>query len=311
MIKQLNIKNFLTFKELTIDPLKRVNLIAGKNNSGKTALLEALRILTSEGQISVINNIIKNRGSYIQGRSTIFESLINKSSSSKFFSINTIAIEAKEENNYLDGYFLTFSNSRRKPRQLDPGISPNNPLDNAVFIPYTSDYDTLSELWDAIALTPREDDVNSIIRDSIEPRLMRFDIGSNQVKIKLRGLENPVPLKSLGDGVQRIFLIALSLANAKGKYLLIDEIELGLHHSVIEKLWEMIFKYAKEWDIQVFATTHSQDAIKTFYYAASSSNNIEEAELIRLQVGKNGDNEAIIYDGERLAKSLDLELETR
>jgi len=44
MLKELHISNYLLFDELTIHDLKQVNLIAGKNNTGKTALLEALRI---------------------------------------------------------------------------------------------------------------------------------------------------------------------------------------------------------------------------------------------------------------------------
>ena len=305
MIKQLNIKNFLTFKELTIDPLKRVNLIAGKNNAGKTALLEALRILTSKGDSSILCNILKNRGSYNGGKNNNFQALFHSLSTKKNIAINSLLIYQKNRSSFL----VTLNNT--PPQELYSGANPDHPFDTAVFVPYLSNYKTLNRLWNSIVLTPKEDDVIKIIRESVEPKLMRFDVGSDQVRVRLKGSEKPVPLKSLGDGVYRILLIALSLANAKGKCLLIDEIELGLHHSVIEKLWEMIFKYAKEWDIQVFATTHSQDAIKTFHYIASTEENINDAEYIRLQIGRNGENEAIVYDSNRLIDSLDLELEIR
>ena len=42
MYEQLKIKNFRCFRELNFDKLARINLIAGKNNVGKTALLEAI-----------------------------------------------------------------------------------------------------------------------------------------------------------------------------------------------------------------------------------------------------------------------------
>ena len=42
MYKSFNIKNFRCFNDLEFKPLERVNLIAGKNNVGKTALLEAI-----------------------------------------------------------------------------------------------------------------------------------------------------------------------------------------------------------------------------------------------------------------------------
>ena len=42
MYTSFRIENFRCFEELTIEPLARVNLICGENNTGKTALLEAL-----------------------------------------------------------------------------------------------------------------------------------------------------------------------------------------------------------------------------------------------------------------------------
>jgi len=42
MIRNLDISNFRCFKEFNIQGFERINLFGGKNNSGKTALLEAL-----------------------------------------------------------------------------------------------------------------------------------------------------------------------------------------------------------------------------------------------------------------------------
>lgn len=42
MYKSLELKNFRCFQRLEIQDLERVNVIAGTNNVGKTALLEAL-----------------------------------------------------------------------------------------------------------------------------------------------------------------------------------------------------------------------------------------------------------------------------
>ncbi len=41
MIQSFRVKNFRCFQDLTLKSLKRVNLIAGKNNVGKAALLKA------------------------------------------------------------------------------------------------------------------------------------------------------------------------------------------------------------------------------------------------------------------------------
>ncbi len=43
-LRSFNLKNFRCFQDFTLEPRERVNLIAGKNNVGKTSLLEAIFI---------------------------------------------------------------------------------------------------------------------------------------------------------------------------------------------------------------------------------------------------------------------------
>ena len=52
MFKNLRIRNFRAFGDLEIPCLGRVNLVTGKNNSGKTSLLEALFLLCGAGEPS-------------------------------------------------------------------------------------------------------------------------------------------------------------------------------------------------------------------------------------------------------------------
>jgi len=209
----------------------------------------------------------------------------------------------------MPDYFFVPSKIHKTP--LNPNIPYDSLHENLIYVSFKSKFENLSELWENIVLTPKEDDVYEIIRDTIQPDLIRMDVGREIVRVRLQDTEKPVPLGTLGDGVYRILLIALSLANAKNSILLIDELELGLHYSALEKLWNMIFKYAQKWNIQVFATTHSQDVLRTFHYVADDEKYINDAQYIRLQVNRKGENEAILFDGERLRESLELQLEIR
>lgn len=47
MLEEIEIQNFRCFEETKISGFERVNLIGGKNNSGKTALLEALYLFNA------------------------------------------------------------------------------------------------------------------------------------------------------------------------------------------------------------------------------------------------------------------------
>ena len=62
----------------------------------------------------------------------------------------------------------------------------------------------------------------------------------------------------------RVLQLALKLFAAKGGLLLIDEFENGLHYSVQEKEWGLLFEVAERHNIQIFATTHSWDCIESF-----------------------------------------------
>ena len=62
MLNSLDIKNYRNLKELRIGSLGRVNLITGKNNTGKSALLEAIAIYATQGDFALIYQLLEERG---------------------------------------------------------------------------------------------------------------------------------------------------------------------------------------------------------------------------------------------------------
>ena len=77
----------------------------------------------------------------------------------------------------------------------------------------------------------------------------------------LKGYDEPVPLTLLGDGVRRVASMVLAMGYARDGTLLVDEIENGIHHSVLGRLWEAIGYAAQLFNTQVVATTHSLECI--------------------------------------------------
>ncbi len=80
----------------------------------------------------------------------------------------------------------------------------------------------------------------------------------------LLGLEHGrprVPVGSYGDGMRRLLALSLALVKTASGFLLIDEIDTGLHWTVMEEMWNLVIDAALASSIQVFATTHSLDCI--------------------------------------------------
>jgi predicted ATPase len=147
----------------------------------------------------------------------------------------------------------------------------------------------LGGFWDSVALT--DDDSRAVrslqIIGGEDVERVAF-VGhdkrgpSRRAIVKLKGQDNPVPLKSLGDGAVRLLGVALALANGQGGFLLIDEAENGVHHSIQRDFWKMILKIACENDVQVLATTHGWDCVVGFAQAAAELEDVHGV-LVRLE----------------------------
>ncbi len=112
--------------------------------------------------------------------------------------------------------------------------------------------------------------------------------------LSFNGEKKQIPLNFLGDGFKRIFYIILKTISLKGKRIMIDEIEIGIHHSKMKDFWVNIFKVCKELDVQLFATTHSEECIEAYVEAAKEVNE-QNIRLIRLQENKDKSIKAICY----------------
>ncbi|MFT6000901.1 MAG: AAA15 family ATPase/GTPase [Neolewinella sp.] len=308
MIDHLHIKNFLAFPELEVPELKLINLVAGKNGVGKTALLEALWIHHSEGKTPTIERLKKRRkDSLVNSNAPILKIVGNRKSVWPKFVINELLYEETQTGFEL----LKIEGDKILTDAYDWKGDFRTPQEG-IFVYAQSGYSSLSELWDKVALSPAEEDVISIINGVINQEIERLSIFDTTIKVRLRGDDQPKNIESLGEGVRRILMLALAIVSSKNGLLLIDEIETHLHHSVIRKLWKIIFEYAIKWNIQVVATTHSQDAIREFWYEAATREEYQKiGQVLRLQVGREGKHEVIQFPFERLDAVMEMEMEIR
>jgi hypothetical protein len=354
LLASLAIRGFRCFRDLNIEKLGRVNLLVGRNNTGKSTILDAVGLYAQGGAAAALLPLLERRGEAAEvgeqpgsdrygvdglffGRPAISAALdpiqIGPATEGGGLRIGVLRVDDSEA---AVGAVMPLVNPR------DPGLgraeygllceAPGQrwfyPLDDAGRLPpwgYLQvgpakpsilvppgglDLRTAGSYWDETVLTPREDTLIGALR-LVEPEIDRVTMAGGARRrplARLRSHPHALPLSTLGDGVTRIFHLALALANATDGVLLIDEVENGLHHRVLDGLWAFVFEAAPRFGVQVFATTHSSDCVRAFVDAASATS--EVGVLVRLQ-RRLGDLEASVYDEERLQFATQADIEVR
>jgi hypothetical protein len=180
------------------------------------------------------------------------------------------------------------------------------------------DDDTLASFYERIIFTPEEAIVVAALQE-VEPAIAR--LATRQLDgrsrfasqrgfvVGMEGATEQVPLGSLGDGVHRMLAIALSLVAARGGYLLIDEIDTGLHHTVMRKMWSLVFATAKRLDVTVFATTHSHDCVHAL--AAIARREVRAAGEVSLIRVERDNPEGVHFSEEEISHLAEWQIEAR
>ena len=177
----------------------------------------------------------------------------------------------------------------------------------------------LARLWDGVVLTDDEERAVEALRPVFGSGIDAVAVvGDDQAigrrvgrraMVRLRGHRGPVPLRSLGDGALRLFGVALALANSRDGFLLIDEAENGIHHSVQRDYWRMVLQAAHENNVQVLATTHSSDCIRGFAEAAEE---LEDTEGVLVRLSRRDEHlRAVEYPEEELVIAAEQGIEVR
>jgi AAA15 family ATPase/GTPase len=329
MIKDLKIKNFKCFKEFEIDNFKQVNLITGKNNSGKTSLLEAIAFLLEPFFIFL----------FIKTETFDYDSLIsmfNKGDTGQKIEIKNISDNLKlyitsqmekvsEEDIKKDDFPLTeerkfkfehYSKDKTplaykiRPFSTKPSyINVTGLLPNFRFVNYGGDK-LLADFWDEVQIEKKEDEIINILQE-IEPKLTRIIVGKNNLLRCDVGYDTLLPFNTIGDGMYKLLSIVSALYQSKGGAVLIDEIENGFHYSMHRNLWKVIFKSALAFNVQVFATTHLRETIRAFYEECAEINDEKLINYYRLEKRSDDKIKYVEYTPEELYIALKNNLETR
>ena len=375
MYTSFAIENFRLFKNLTIGPLARVNLIAGKNNAGKTSLLEALWlhsgpslpdmgvrvasfrgirnpdprrllydlfhdfdpkhtiVLSAAGDWDGNARMLKVKS---QPRSIVTASVPNPnfigspprgSQEADVSSVSSteIVLHYQDESGHE---YISTGWLYRSARQV--GIGPNFQMTMGSE-GMAAEQAEIPGLPSSVFISARqrtepEDDVERFGEVELENYSGHIVDCLNSIDRRIKGLRTiatdappmiyadvglsrPVPMGFLGDGLVRLLSMALAFYQARDGALLVDEIENGLHYSILRDVWKNLNRLSREFNVQVFATTHSRECMVA---ARDAFKEMEDDDLRIHRISRRPDGmRATTYPFDALDFTLDYGAEMR
>ncbi len=181
--------------------------------------------------------------------------------------------------------------------------------------------DTVASMFEDIVLTPEEDLVTDAMR-IIEPDIERIaSSGSDRMRsgmrvasrggilVRLKGIKDRVPIGSMGDGIWRMLGLALAAVQSGNGILLVDEIDTGLHHTVMEDMWKFLHDCSKRYNVQIIATTHSWDCYHSL--AVICRDYVSDGSEVTISRIERGREEAVGYTEQEIVAVADRAIEVR
>lgn len=158
--------------------------------------------------------------------------------------------------------------------------------------------------YDGLIENMEKEEFLNLIR-KIDPKINSLEKTDKGIIIDY-GFEKPIPIGALGKGMIKVINIIAAIFNTKNGVVLIDELENGMHYELLDLFWEAIFKTASKFNVQIIATTHSYDCIRSFY------NKHQNNEIFLIRIEKENDfHECMAYKSKEIKILLEEDIEAR
>jgi hypothetical protein len=349
MLQRLHIENFRGIRSLDMDGLGRVNILLGKNNCGKTSVLEAVFLLACGDKMDSVLSLNKlrlldtkeksNLTTLFYGRGTghpvvIKSELDNSAPCSVRVSVcnagarQTYEAETDDARKALsssvpayDGLDYVFTRAERDYRRRlvyregkiagEYLTEERYGFPEAIYLPANiKTIPTMEQLRKAV-MEKRTGELVEVLR-VFDRRIQGITVVGDEVVVDT-GLSILLPVSLMGDGVVKAVQILAAIRETVDGIVLVDEIDNGIHASALPAFWKAVVKFAKQHFVQVFASTHSweslQSVAKVFGNDPEAQKEIQCFSLIR--TSEDDMTHGLKYDFERLQSAVEVELDIR
>ena len=331
----IHVDQYRGIDDLALEDLRRINLISGVNNAGKTSLLEAIYLLAHQNDETALLDVHRWRGR-IEGEpdpvwlvrqlqsevrlSGRFDTVPDNATRLEVRRLDEPDDAIKNQRHFLTKLVFTSHYGDRaqgtnvtlfSDRQPSANFKGQHWLCRSTLTSsfWANRLDTFVKANEAALATGSKAKVIEFIRARVDAHLINIELVDEQRRFLVSHQDfDPAPdLSSFGDGMRRVFEIGLLFADVRGGVLLIDEFENAIHPELLTAFTRVVQELAVEHNVQVFLTTHSKEALDAFILNDYATDDIAGYALCRGESGVAVRR----FDGgklERLHKALDFDL---
>jgi AAA15 family ATPase/GTPase len=302
------VENFKRFESFEMNNIGQFNLILGDNNVGKTSVLEALLFDLEDADrfrdnlLTVLyefRKVAKNIENPLQlfvtqelENNNSFNIFIEKEKPIKIDLSNFIYVlednnediknEIKTRSIHYD-YDRTYEEIYEVLIGIENNYNNKTAKENTPYIPFHIGYDndliTYFSKFIQFKRNTRKEIIEAlkVIIPTIESlEISMPEINSPILLVAQSNKNEMMPLSMFGEGTIKLFRILMKIVVHRGKRLMIDEIDAGIHFKKFKDFWRTILLAAKQNDVQIFATTHNEECLEAFKEVLEETKEISE-----------------------------------
>ncbi len=321
----IEVVNYRGLQDVRLDNPGRINLIAGINNTGKTSFLEAIYLLTRQSDSRAILEVVRRRAHTEKIPETkVLLALLPLSASLKGRYENhpfhyDLRVSTEPEDEQIDRatferelhirtqYGDKEQNSRTTLQTTGrPQIRVHGEARFLCPAEFSSPF-SLAEPASLVAANEASSkagvkkEIIEFLRETLVDGLESIELVNalSRFHVREHHRQQPEDLATYGEGMQRIFHIAMLFANARQGVMLIDEFENAIHVRALVPFASLLQQLALKFQVQVFLSTHSAEVIDAW----TSSEKLR-ADVVGYGLRRTEDKriEAVRFDGERIHK---------
>jgi hypothetical protein len=185
------------------------------------------------------------------------------------------------------------------------------PRATIAFIPSTQQFGN-AQLFSQIDVKNQKEKLIKVLKEVfpiVNDLSVQYPGGVAEVYCTVPTLPEKIPVGLVSNGIHKLLTILLNIATQANGAVLVDEIENGIHFESLENAWRAVFKFCKEYNVQLFASTHSLECLQSLIPFLNDEKN--DFRLIRLKELGDGSHTAQISKGGDFAAALETGTEVR